>query len=167
VRGNIPDMTRRINDPRDTIAPELIGCRDENSRSAGGCALEGGIHILDIDVDYDGGAAVGLWGPTGQCREFPVDHDHGRANPDGGMDYGAVRTGPAREFDGAERGLAEFDFSGSVATGQHWNYHGYVAGRFFGHIGFFPRCGTASVESMIQSILSISQSPSPGVTSGN
>lgn len=83
MRGNIPDMTRRINDPRDTIAPELIGCRDENSRSAGGCALEGGIHILDIDVDYDGGAAVGLWGPTGQCREFPVDHDHGRANPDG------------------------------------------------------------------------------------
>lgn len=51
VRGDLPHMPRRIDNPPDAIAPELVGHRNQNPRPSDHRPLDHRVHIFDEGAD--------------------------------------------------------------------------------------------------------------------
>ena len=112
--GDVPHVPRRIDDPPDAIAPELIRRRDQNPRPGCHCPLDHGVRVVDINVDHHGRAAVRLGCTARKGWKLSVDHHHRLADRQCGMHHNSVWGRSARAFDGAERGLAEVDLRRSI-----------------------------------------------------
>src|SRR5262249_35481554 len=120
--GDGPYVSRRIDNPPRTVAPELVLHGKQNPRPGGHRPLDHSIHVFDIDVDHHGRSAIRLRSTARKGWPLCFDDDHRTADRQQRMDHVPIRTWSAPQFHGAKRGLAEVDLSRNVAAHQH-RYH--------------------------------------------
>jgi hypothetical protein len=117
VRGQGPGMPKWISKDTVSIAPEHIFQRHAHLRAGGHRSFEGGVHVLDIHVNGDGGSTDALGSPALHLRKLidekePLIDEKEPGVPDFELSMHesfAIRSRQAPDFLSPKGLLVEFD----------------------------------------------------------
>src|ERR1700752_2652328 len=135
VRGETPAVARGILDRGEAVAPEHVGDRHHHLGPGPDRAIEGGVHVGQVEVERGGGMADRRGRQAAHVRILLRQHDAGVADLDLGVHEPAVRAIDAHDLPRAERALVEVDRRGPILDGQGRG-HGVIAlGNWLRHDG--------------------------------